>query len=245
MKSFNAALIYCVAALAAGIFISAFYAEEKLLDSLNEKAAMLKKYDRLSRYIPIEKGIVRLNSDRKNLEQLYEKSLEHYNIPKGAKSSRLEPKAMKDELSNVENSLRAMAKEAGTELPASLGLDEYKAKTKDQEKAEEFYSKMRAASRLIIAALNSKILKIDQIQVGDAVLKEPIRKNDDIVYLEVPITLAATSSSKALMNFLYQLSYSKDIFVIKNINAITPASDDKSRKKMTMTISFINFLNLK
>lgn len=235
---YNIALMYGGVIVCLTVFISLFFSETALLNRLNEKKAALDKFNGISKYLPIEKGIMRLEADKDRLEGLYERLRSHYNISKTTEMSKFEPQVLKDRLVRIEASLRAMAKEVGVELPTSLGLDEHN---------------IYATSRLISMALNAKILKIEAIKVGDTVIREPIQKSDDIVYTELPITLMLTSSSKSLMNFLYQLSYSKDIFVVKNIDIASQAtgegagmlSNPSKSLKMDMTVSVINFVSLK
>lgn len=239
---YNIVLRYGGVIVCLTIFIFSFFSETALLNSLHEKKAALDKFSGISMYLPIEKGMMRLEADKDRLGVLYERLRSQYNISKSTPMSKLEPQVLKDRLVRREASLRAIAKEVGLELPSSLGLE-----------ASDPSDKVYAITRLISLALNAKILKIEAIKAGDAVIKEPLQKSDEIVYRELPITLILTSSSKTLVSFLSQLSSAKDIFVVKNIDIISQATGEgvgmsshpSKSLKMDMAVLFINFVNLK
>jgi hypothetical protein len=230
------------AAISLAIFTTLFYAETTMITDLNRKIGSLDKYKGISQYMPIETiGIVRLKADKENFETLYEKMAGYH---KDSDSFRLLARRgyfyKKEDIARIEGTLRSMADEAGMKMPASLGFDEYRKKDAVFNMAGELPARLYAASRIVTMALNSKVSALNDIKFGALVLKEPLSGSDSIQYEEVPINVKITASPEGWKNFLCQLSYSKDAFIVKDIDMKLV----RGVIEADMTILFINFTKL-
>lgn len=237
-------LIYITAAaiISLAVFTALFFTETAEIAKLNRKISSLDKYKGISRYMPIETvGIARLKADKENFERLYEemagrcRSSDSFKLLGQGKYF-----CKKEDIARMEGTLRSMADEAGMKMPKSLGFDEYKKKDAIFNIAGELPARLYAVSRLVTMALNSKVSSLDDIKFGALISKEPLSGSDSMRYDEIPLKVKISASPEAWKNFLCQLSYSRDIFIVRDIDIKLV----QGVVKADMAILFINFTKL-
>lgn len=241
MPNIRIPLIYVTIAaiLSLAVFTVLFYTETATIAKLNRQTGSLDKYKGISRYMPIETvGIARLRADRKDFEKLYEKIANHYKSSDSFKFlSERKYFYKKEDIARIEGTLRSMAGEVGMKMPDSLGFDEY---SKKNAVLDDLPARLYAASRLVTMALNSKVSSLDDIKFEAPILKEPLLNSDSIRYDEMPLKIKITASPEAWKNFLCQLSYSKDAFVVRDIDIKLVQGVIEAE----LAVLFINFTKL-
>jgi len=227
-------LIYVTvtAIISFAIFTTLFYAETATIAKLNRKIGSLDKYRGISQYMPLETaGIARLRADKEDFERLYEEMAGYY---RNSDSFKLLGQRKyfykKEDIARIEGTLRSMADEVGMKMPKDAILNI----------AGELPARLYAASRLVTMALNSKVSSFDDIKFGALISKEPLPGSDSIQYDEVPLKVKITASPEGWKNFLCQLSYSRDAFIVRDIDIKLVQGVIEAE----MAVLFINFTKL-
>ena len=205
---------------------------------IKEKLRIIK---RLAGTQPTEEMLNYLNSKSNTLSAIYERIKKGLTSPLSAMPEGVpfEGVVFKGMLSRVKKELTRKAEEKNFNLPKSIGFEKYDASIPQTEELPNLTRQLQAAETLITLMMDTGVEDLTTISFSEPIDRDLPGKSGSVYYKQFPALASVKCTMTSLAKFLYNLSRSDYIFVVKSVQI-----NEAENKKINVELEILDIVFL-
>ncbi len=179
----------------------------------------LQSINRLARSKPTDEFLNYLNNKGESLRDIYERMEKKLTTPLTIMPEDVpsEGVVFKGTLSEVKKNLTARAEGIDFSLPGSIGFKEYDEIIPEEEELANLTRQLQVIERLTILMMDAGVNGIESVKFLKPMDIDLPGKSKGIYYRQFPVKISLKCTTASLSKFLYNLSTSEVIFVVRSI----------------------------